>query len=455
MGDDMKYKISDTIEVEIKKIGINGEGVGYHNQTVVFVDEALPGEIVKIELTEVFPKMLKGNILEIIKASPDRREVIYPLYQKTGAFEMQHVAYEAQLKHKRDILINAFNRYIDEKIVYAKVKGTTPSNPSLGYRNKVSLPVRKIGGKNKFGLYLRGSNEFVPINDAMTQDSVINTLLQKIEELMDKHAFHAYIQKDKSGYMKSCVIRRTTFTNQIQISFLLMKKFDKINEFIEELVAFNNEIKSIYTYLTDDYKEQVFFTNKKELVYGTETITEVLNGFTFELYPESFFQLNTRQADIFYKQMIKMANLAKNDVVIDAYAGAATISHYASKHVSKVYAIEKDKHSATSAIKSLEKNNINNVIVVNKPFFEGLNELREQKIDVMFFDPPRTGLGETTMNLILKMKPKKIIYGSCNPSTLAKDLNALLKSYKMIEVQPIDMFAYSPLVESIVSLELK
>lgn len=184
-------------------------------------------------------------------------------------------------------------------------------------------------------------------------------------------------------------------------------------------------------------------------------IEESLNDYRFELKPEAFFQLNQPQAHKFYSEMVRLADLKKHDVVIDAFAGTAPVSHYIADKCRQVYAIEIDKESCDSAKASLNRNGIKNVTVLQSDFKRALNGLKMKKIDVMFFDPPRVGLGKETIELILNSKPRKLIYGSCNPSTLAKDLNLLLKTYKLVETVPLDMFPQTALVESISLLELK
>lgn len=450
-----KIKLNDLIELEIKKIGINGEGIGYYHRLAVFVDNALPGEIINVRVIEIFANRLIAEIDEIKVKSPDRLEVLFPEYELCGAYNMQHVTYDKSLQIKRDILINALNRYVDKKIVYSKIKQTIGMDEPLGYRNKVSLPVRKLDGMNRFGLYVKGGNEFIPVNDTPVQHPRINEIIQIIENLMDEHKFHAYIQKEKSGYMKSVVIRRSHTTGEVQVSFLLMEKFKGISKFYQELVKLCPDIVSLYAFYTDKYKEQIFFTHDYEILFGKATINEKINDQTFSLYPEAFFQLNTLMADNFYNKMRELANLEPTDVVIDAYAGSAPISHYIAKDVKKVYAIEIDPKSIKSANLSLKRNNIKNVTVIQSDFTKALKSLEVDTIDAMFFDPPRTGLGYPTIKQILKYKPKKLIYGSCNPSTLAKDLADLLKIYEIKTVIPMDMFPYTPLVESITLLELK
>lgn len=450
-----QLKIDDVIEVLIKKIGINGEGIGYYHKLAVFVDNALPDEVVDVKIKEIFPTRIVAEIVNIKVSSPDRLEVKYPLYESCGAYNMQHLTYKRSLQLKRDILINSLNHYLEEKIVYSKIKQTIGMDEPLGYRNKVSLPARKIDGKNKFGLYAKGGNEFVPVNDTPVQHPRINEMIQALEVLMDTYKFHAYIQKDKSGYVKSVVIRRSDTTGETQVSFLLMEKFADILIVSEKLVEQFPEIVSVFAFYTNEYKDQVFFSKDYEKILGKATINEKINGQTFSLYPESFFQLNTKMADIFYHKMKVLANLKTEDVVIDAYAGIAPISHYIAADVKKVFAIEIDQKSVQSAILSLKRNNITNVTVIQSDFTKALKNLEIDTVDAMFFDPPRTGLGYDTIKQVLKYKPKKLIYGSCNPSTLAKDLAILLQTYELKEIIPLDMFPYTPLVESISLLVLK
>lgn len=450
-----KLMVGQVLNLQVKRMGINGEGIAYYHNLAIFVDGVIPGEEADVRIDKVFTGRAEGSLVKLTKVSTDRLEVKYPDYALCGAYDMQHMTYEAALKFKKQLMIQAFNRYIKGFNEYKKIKDIIGMKEPLGYRNKVSLPVRKLQGKNKFGLYAKNSNEFIPVIDTPVHDPKINEILKVLEKMMDQFKFDAYIQRERSGYLKSVVIRRTTNQKEVQVSFLLMKKYPKLGEFVDQLVEQFEEIKSVYVYYSKDYKEQVFFTKHYELVYGKETIEEHLNDFVFELYPESFFQLNTVQADLFYQKMFEYAKLKPSQIAIDAYAGIAPVSHYISSKAKLVYAIELDKKSVESAKQSLVRNKIENVVVIQKDFQQSLRELEEKVIDVMIFNPPRTGLGEATIEEILKYKPKRIVYGSCNPSTLAKDLSVLLKHYELGEVLPFDMFPFTPLVESVSLLKFK
>jgi 23S rRNA (uracil1939-C5)-methyltransferase len=363
--------------------------------------------------------------------------------------------YESTLIHKRDIILQSYDRYLNPKPQPSVVKKAIGANHPMHYRNKASLPVQNIKGKNHFGMYAKNSNQFIPIDDCPVQNELMNHILNTCIDLMDHFQMDAIDPKTKRGYVRSIVVRVAENTKEAQVSFIMLKKSNRLKDVAKELIKREKHVVSVYEVMNGDLKKPGFFTDDMELIEGVETITETLNHQSFILKPEAFFQLNTPQADIFYQTMRRLANLKKHEVAIDAYAGIAPVSHYIAKDCNHVYAVEIDQKACESARISLQKNGIQNVSVLHSDFKRALSGLREKKIDVMFFDPPRVGLGEETIFLIQKFKPSRLIYGSCNPSTLAKDLHLLQKDYTLIETIPIDMFPYTSLVESVSLLHKK
>jgi 23S rRNA (uracil1939-C5)-methyltransferase len=446
-------KVGDLIEVEIKRLGINGEGIGYYHKLAVFVDYALPEEDIIVEVTEVFDNRVVGKIKKILKENPDRKKPFCPVYEQCGGCQTQHYDYYKTLIQKRQIIIHAFDRYVYPKVDVAVVKRSIGAEKSTHYRNKASLPVKKIKGKNRFGMYAANSREFVAIDQCPVQIEAINQILNHIVRLMDQYEMDAYDQKRKKGFVKSLVVRFGEQTNEAQVSFIMIRHFKLIKKLVEELVRLDSRIVSVIAFYKPSYNSQNVFSNDKELLYGKETIHEKLNNSLFSIKPEAFFQLNVPQAHIFYQKMHELSKLTKQEIAIDAYAGIAPISHYIYKDARHVYAIEIDPSACESALISLKQNQIRNVTVLKSDFRKALLGMRNKVIDIMFFDPPRTGLGEETIKTILEFLPKKIVYGSCNPSTLAKDIHKLLDNYDLIETIPIDMFPYTSLVESVSLLE--
>jgi len=446
---DQHIKPNDTIQLSIKRMGINGEGIGYDQKLAIFVDHALPGEEVMVKIDQVFDNRAVGSLLEIIKPSEHRINPFCPVYELCGGCQTQHLDEKHVLMHKRDLILQSFDRYMNPKPQPSIVKQTIGSDHPKNYRNKASLPVQFIKGKNRFGMYQRNSNQFIPIDDCPIQDEDINRIFQTTISLMDKYQMDAIDPKTKRGYVRSIVIRVARHTKQAQVSFIMLKESNRIKDLTDELMNKEKMVTSVYEVMNGDLKKPGFFTDEMILVAGHEVIFEKLNDQKFILKPEAFFQLNTEQAHKFYLEMRRLAQLKKHEVAIDAYAGIAPVSHYIAKDAKHVYAIEIDAKACESAKLSLKENKIDNVTVLHSDFKRALSGLREKKIDVMFFDPPRVGLGDETISLILKFKPSRLIYGSCNPSTLAKDLQLLQKEYKLVETVPIDMFPYTALVESV------
>lgn len=448
-------KKDDILDLEVRRMGINGEGIAYYKKLAIFIDQALPGEKVKAKVDEVYENRATATLEEVITPSEHRRTPFCEYYEACGGCQTQHADYNTILDNKRDILLKSFDRYAGLKINPEIVKSVKGAINPKNYRNKASLPVQKIKGKNYFGMYARNSNQFIQIEGCPIQHEDINRILRTIISLMNTFGIDAMDSKTNTGYVRHLVVRVGETTKEAQVSFIMLKKSNRLDDLVKKLISLEPTIESVFEVMNPDLKKVGYFTEDMRLIYGKQMIKEILNGHEYYLRPEAFFQLNTKQADVFYSEMKRLANLKKHEIAIDAYAGIAPVSHYIHDQARHVYAIEIDQASCDSAKLSLEKNGIKNVTVLQSDFKRALSGLKEKKIDVMFFDPPRVGLGDETIELILKFKPKRLIYGSCNPSTLAKDFNTLLHTYELIETVPIDMFPYTSLVESVSLLTLK
>lgn len=440
------------IELDIKKLGINGEGIGYFERKAVFVDFALPGELSLVEITEDFNTYYKARLIETKRASAKRVVPFCPIYLECGGCQTQHMAYEETLLHKRDLILQAIKRYVktpfNTKYVYKTIGMDDPKH----YRNKASLPVEFKDGKNVVGMYKAGSNHLVDFKDCPVQDKDINKFYNLILNQMEKRKMDA---SNHGGHIRFIVIRKTHETNEVQITFIVNEASRDVFELGKYMADKFKEVTSVYEVVNRDPKSRDFFTNEQLLIAGKETVDEVMNDLTFKLKPDAFFQLNTVQADKLYNLIVEKAQFKKDDIVVDAYSGIAPISLYMAPHVKKVYAIEALKASHESALETILENKILNVIPMLGDVKEVLNKNKNIKPDVIVFDPPRTGLGRAVTDFLIKHKPKKIVYASCNPSTLAKDLNELLKIYEVKSITPLDMFPYTSHVETITLLSLK
>lgn len=447
-------KVGSNVQIEIKRLGINGEGIGYHEKKAVFVDFALPTELVDVEILEDKGTYYQAKLINILTKHPKRAEPFCPVYHECGGCQLQHLEYKETLYVKRDLIIQALKRYLKIPFDLKQIKNTVASPDKTHYRNKASLPLQYKHEKNIIGMYKPNSNHLVEINDCPIQESDINKFYTLILNQMDKRKMLAYNNTSRTGTVRFIIIRKALATNEIQVTFILKEKDEAVEKLGLYLVEKFREIVSVYAVINDDLKSREFFTKKQELVAGKETINEVLNDVVFSLKPDAFFQLNTKQAHQLYTKIIELGDFKKTDIVVDGYSGIAPIAQYIAPHVKRVYAIESVEASLQSAKDTIIQNNQKNIDLLKG---DVMTVLKQKNItpDAIVFDPPRTGLGERLCEFLLKHAPKKIIYVSCNPSTLAKDLNLLVSKYDIKSITPFDMFPYTAQTESVTLLTLK
>lgn len=441
------------MKLDIKRLGVNGEGIGFYYKKPVFVDRTIPEETVTVKPILETNTYIKAELLTIERHSKDRVVPFCKYFEMCGGCDTQHMKYTSQLHYKKEHLMQSLFKYMDQRLDDRLIEDMVGSRKESGYRNKAQLPIREVKGQARFGLFRRNSNQVLTIHSCPVQHPLINKVMSQTVELMDKHHIKAYLPAKKSGLIKGLMVRVGQDTDEIQMVFVLTKK-DPLPVLMRELLKLNSDIVSMYTTIDRDSKNQTYVNETTTCIYGKETIQTQLAGFTYELYPQSFFQLNSGVAVEFYEKMLELAKLKHTDVIVDCYAGLATISHMASRFVKKGIAIEINPKAAENARVSLSNNNISNIKVITGDAFSVLKQTKEN-IDVIFFDPPRTGLGDQMLFLLSKIRPKKIIYGSCNPSTLAKDLNQLSKLYDIKKVIPFDMFPQTAQVESVTLLTIK
>lgn len=442
-----------TIDVDIKRLGMNGEGIGYVNKVPIFVHGTLPYEKARVQIVYEKNNYFIGELETIVKPAKERVHPPCPYFDQCGGCDLQHINYEDGLFYKRLHLIQTLKKYTDASLDESKVLTYERTRLPYGYRNKAQLPIRLFKGKPQFGLFRRGSNQTLYIKSCMVHNDAINDIFQTMMKLLENGPIKAFDAQNRTGHVKGLAVRVGHQTGEIQVTILMHHK-KELQKFIQTLVQKHPRIESVYVTQSRDVKLQDYFNETTALVYGKDTILATLNGYTYQLLPQSFFQLNSVVAETFYDYMIEAANLKKTDVVIDAYAGAATMSHMASKFVKKVFAIDNDPHATASARHSLDAQGIDNVKVITGDTLDVLKKMKHA-IDVIFLDPPRTGLGSRLVDLLKRIKPKTIIYGSCNPATLAKDLKSFINIYEIKTVKPFDMFPQTAQIESVTILHLK
>lgn len=448
-------KENEQFILDIKRLGINGEGIGFYNKLAVFVDGAIPGEGHEVVVTKCENKMAFAKSVNIKTVSSARKNAECPYYESCGGCAVMHINYEEMAKYKRQILIEALNRYTRLDTRSFEIKPTVLAKFPFGYRNKSQLPVKKVGDKTSVCMIKAKSNELVPIDECIVTNPLINKLNKEILAIVDELNISSYLYKFNRGVLKYLVVR-VNKNNEALVCFVCHEKNKKIQELAKRVIALEG-VKSVYENFNESKKQGVIFGNVTNHLEGDKYIIETLGKIKYQIYPTTFFQLNSYQAEEMYNIVLKACKLSLKERVLDAYCGVGAIGLYLAKMAKEVVGIEYNKDSILAANENAKLNKI-----TNAKFYQGdATSLLPKMIkdgnqfDVVVCDPPRTGLGKEFIDTILQTEIKRVVYVSCNPSTLAKDLEILSEKYNVNSITPIDMFPQTPLVESVVLLTLK
>jgi len=446
-------------EVEIKKIGINAEGIAYLKSKPIFIPGAIPGEIVLINNLEEFNNYYTATVEQIIKKS-EYRILSLQDYQKdsSGAFAI-HIDYNQMLVFKEEILRETLMKYVKNTGINfnSMTLDVLPSPMKTNYRNKASLVARYINGKTRFGLYKVNTNIFVELKHQMFHSEIINDIYDKLAELFIKYKITSYEVQKKLGSICFVVIREAHFTKEVQITFVSLDDIsEKLKNLLEELVHDFPVVKNANQTIIKNPKIQEYFNHTTKVIFGRQAMKDQLNEKTIILKPGAFYQLNTPQANNFYQEMVALSDVSSTSICLDAFCGNAPISLFLADKVKQVYGIDNNQDAIKGANISLKENNIKNIKLYCSDFFKEFKKIiATTKIDTVFFDPPRTGLGDEVIKTIINSPIETIVYGSCNPATLAKDLNFLLKKYRLKTIKAFDMFPYTQHIETIAVLVKK
>ena len=447
-------KVNDRFILDIKRVGINGEGIGFYNKLAVFVKNAIPGEGIEVEVTKVLPKMAIAKIVNFKKTSPYRENPPCPYYEKCGACQTMHIDYTEMLKYKKELLIESIRRYTKLNPKQFEIRDTLGMDMPYHYRNKSTALVRKYNNKLTVAMIEEDSNRTIPVDNCLILDDKINEINKKILDIANKLNIKAF--PDANYSLRYLITRVSKATRESLVCLIVYKLDPEIKNLLIEINK-ANICDSLYVNINTDSKTHLIFGEQTIYFAGKKSIVEKIGNFEYEIYPTTFFQLNSLQTANLYERVKKAAKLGINDVVLDAYCGVGTIGLYLSKTAKMVYGIEYNKDSVKYAYENADKNKVKNVSFYQGSVTKLLPELIKKgyNFDVCIVDPPRTGLGEEVANYLINNPIKKLVYVSCNHSTLAKDLNILTKKYKVRYIEPIDMFPMTSGIETITLLCLK
>ena len=446
-----QLKKDDVILLTIKRLGINGEGIGFYKRQVVFVPNALVGEVVEVKIVEANEKYVYGEITKIKEKSKDRIEPLCPYFGKCGGCQLQHLVYHAQLKEKKDLVIEAFNRYYDGDVSKIKFYDTIPMKRNgelspFAYRNKSSLPLRHDGEKVVAGMYAINSNKLVYIDNCVIENDTINKVRKDILHVLSKANVSIYNPKTGMGSLRYLVIRAFPNSDEVQVTFVLTKEDNKIINVLKSL-----KYASLNYNINSDKDSIEIFTGDVINVGGKKEIKGMLDTLSFAISPQAFFQLNTIQTVHLYEEIRKACDLKGTENVLDCYCGIGSIGMYLSKYAKSIRGIDVNSEGIDNANNFVLENDVKNAKFYKGNILPHLHQFEKEgyNIDVLIVDPPRKGLDLNLINYLQKSRIPKIVYVSCNPATLAKNINHLQKSYHIEYVQPFDMFPETSHVESV------
>lgn len=453
----MKKQTNTTVKITkgqvfpltIKRLGINGEGVGYFKKQVVFVPGALPGEEVVVEATNIQQKFAEGRIKKIRKKSPHRVNPPCPIYEDCGGCQIQHLAYNQQLIEKRDLVIQALERHTKLNTEQLVIRPTIGMDDPWLYRNKSQFQLGEIKGNYIAGLFSMNSHRLIDIPNCIVQHPATNKAVRVVKEILSDLKVPVYNERKHSGIVRTIVARVAVGTGEVQVVLITAKKeLPKKELIVSEIQMRLPEVKSIIQNVNGK-KTSLIFGDESLQLGGEQSIQEVLGDISFELSSRAFFQLNPIQTVKLYDEVKKAAQLTGKEKVVDAYCGVGTIGLWIADRAGEIRGMDVIQEGIEDA-----RNNARRLGVKNAHYEVGKAETvmpkwvkAGWKPDVVIIDPPRSGCDDALLDTILKTEAKKVVYVSCNPSTLAKDLNKLTKKYKIEYMQPVDMFPQTMHVE--------
>ena len=436
--------------VDIVDNGFEGEGIAKINNFTIFVKGAIEGEKVRILIVKVNSSYAFAKILEIIKKSPYRCDEDCTTYKRCGGCDLRHIKYEKTLEIKKNMVQSLVNKTLENKI---DVNNTVGMEKPFNYRNKAQYPVGiNKNGEPIFGVFANRTHEIIPIDDCKIQTKISERIAQYVINFMKDNKIKVYDEKTNKGVLRHIVVKVGMKTNEVMCVLVVNEeKIKNEDELVKGLIDTFSEIKTIVKNVNTK-NTNVILGNRNIILYGNGYIKDKLGDFIFKISPMSFYQINPIQTEKLYNLAIQNGELSKDKVIFDLYCGIGTIGIFASKNVKKVYGIEIVPQAIEDAKENAKLNNIQNAEFMVGDVEFALSELIEKRNiipDVVFVDPPRRGLDTTTIKNLEKVKPEKIVYISCNPATLVRDLKMFEEEYEIKSIIPVDLFPWTKHVECV------
>ena len=430
--------------VDIIDNGYEGEGIAKIEDFTIFINGAIKNEKCRILIVKVNKSYAFGKLLEVINKSPNRIASDCKTYKRCGGCSLRHIKYEETLNIKKHIVQNLVDKSLVTKI---QVKDVIGMEKPIYYRNKLQYPVgRDKNGLPVMGVFANRTHEIIPVENCLIQNPAAEKVAKEIFRFIKENNISVYDENSRKGLIRHIVVKIGLKTKEIMCIIVSNnEKIEKEDELIETIKGKFPQVKTIIKNINNK-NTNVILGDKNIILYGDGYIYDKLGDFTFKISPMSFYQTNPIQTEILYNKAIEFAKLDKDDILCDLYCGIGTIGIFASNKVKKVYGIEIVEEAVGAAKENAKINNVNNIEFMVGDVEKAFKVLIDEKKiipNAVIVDPPRRGLDNTTINKLNELELKKLVYISCNPSTMVRDLKMLEEKYDIREIQPIDMFPYT------------
>ncbi|MCK8827004.1 23S rRNA (uracil(1939)-C(5))-methyltransferase RlmD [Natroniella acetigena] len=442
-------RVGEKIMIELEDLATGGDAVGRIDGFVIFISGGIPGEKVKVEITQVKKSYGRAKISEVVKRSAERVQPSCQEDEDCGGCQISYLDYQAQLKYKRKIVKDTIERIA--KLREIKVNPVEGMENPFFYRNKAQFPLAKQGEEVITGFYALGTHQLIELDDCQIQHPLINRVVREAIDLIEEHQVSIYNEQQHQGLLRHLVVRVGVCTNQAMLIFVTKEReFSAGMEIATELLERIPELVSINQNINPEQTNVVLGRRTEQLV-GQDHIIDYIGPIKYKISPLAFFQVNTLQAKVLYDQVVEYAQLSGTERVLDAYCGVGSIALYLARFAKEVWGIEVVGEAIEAAQENAQINGIDNCQFEIGKVRNVLPRLQQElKPEVIVVDPPRKGCHQEVLATFAELEPERIVYVSCDPASLARDLKCLTEvGYRVEEIQPVDMFPQTFHIENV------
>lgn len=440
-------KLGDTLTLSIIDYDHEGRGVAKENGFPIFVCHALKGEVIKGKIEYINKNYAQASIVKVIEESPARCHNVCKYYTLCGGCNIFHIDYDEQLRFKRDMVKTTLKRIgnIDFE-VDPVVKNPNP----LHYRNKIIVPFKEENGCVLSGFFEAKSHKLVPQDQCLIENEHARIIIEDLKKEFEERNVSIYDEQTHKGLVRNVMLRANK-DNELMLVLIVTKENITINIILNKIFDLHKNIKSVYLNINNKPTNVILSPDGFKHLYGDKYIVEDINGLKFKVHPNSFLQVNHDQAEAMYNHVLSLLGLANDQTVIDAYCGIGSITLNLALKANHVYGIEVVPQAIMNAKENMGLNNITNATFICGKCEEEIQKLvKVDNVDAIVFDPPRKGCDKHFLDTVIAMKIKKIVYVSCLPQSLARDLRYLIDNgYELKRVTPFDLFSQCSHVECV------